>query len=568
MTKRGLYIVIEGSEGVGKTTQVELLADKLRQQGRMVRIAREPDSQTELTARAIRHLTQDPRYPMNTKTEVLLYNAARSQSLQVVRKSIEAGIDCIVDRSYLTNLAVQYYGRNDIKDYVTINRIIHFAVDDMYPDVMLVLDAPIDTLMERFKKRYHGERFDNLDKSFIERVRKGYLLEAANRAIPVLDALKSPEKLSYEILTHVTYARKAAIDKPPIDQSEKTITSEKTKIVDDANAYKPISVIALAQYLEDSHYGRPIETSFSEPFSYYRPQEFGKKVLGAYDVIVKKLINNYKQATAEYSKYLATQSLRNQKPFKVAKLKKESEAICRNLLPTCIMLNLDSAESKRPDIKELKPATINDDIAALLPNIDAEQPSPGIQLISHSPINEFAVLESFIYTESDNSESAVKRFTDELNYEQKSKLLNKISMSNSETSSLKSINYSWEIVSEYSQYFDLLTQVNFENITIQKPTPRYGYEIPTQIEEAGLGDIFQQSYDLSLELYSLLQAAGFESQASYAALLGHRARYKITLNYSELKRLSSIKATSSLKTILKDAKLQASEVHPILWQRN
>src|SRR5580658_7938897 len=102
---KGKYIVIEGPEGVGKTTQIHLVADGLRAAGLPVRVMREPDSQNDLTARAIRHLTQDPRYPMNTRTEVLLYNAARSQSLQIIKQSIEQGVFCLVDRNYLTTLA-------------------------------------------------------------------------------------------------------------------------------------------------------------------------------------------------------------------------------------------------------------------------------------------------------------------------------------------------------------------------------------------------------------------------------------------------------------------------------
>src|SRR5579884_2673596 len=104
---KGKYIVIEGAEGVGKSTQLQELARRMRAAGLPVRSLREPDSQSDLTARAIRSLTQDPRYPMNTRTEVLLYNAARSQSLQVINKSIEHDIICLVDHNYLTTLAIQ-----------------------------------------------------------------------------------------------------------------------------------------------------------------------------------------------------------------------------------------------------------------------------------------------------------------------------------------------------------------------------------------------------------------------------------------------------------------------------
>jgi dTMP kinase len=152
MTK-GKYIVIEGPEGVGKTTQVRLIAEGLQAAGLPVRIMREPDSQNDLTARAIRHLTQDPRYPMNTKTEVLLYNAARSQSLDFIARSVTAGITCLVDRNYLTTLALQYYGRGDVPDYEAITSIIRFAVGEHEPDLTVILDAEVGTLRQRLDTR-------------------------------------------------------------------------------------------------------------------------------------------------------------------------------------------------------------------------------------------------------------------------------------------------------------------------------------------------------------------------------------------------------------------------------
>ena len=196
---RGRYIVLEGPEGVGKTTQLQELANKLQAAGLPVRMLREPDSQSDLTARAIRQLTQDPHYPMNTRTEVLLYNAARSQSLEVIKKSVEQGIICLVDRNYLTTLALQYYGRGDVPDYQTINSIINFAVGGIEPDLCVVLDAPVPLLKERLKERYNGERFDNLDEAFLERVRAGYLWEARQRNFPVVFATESSEVVADQI---------------------------------------------------------------------------------------------------------------------------------------------------------------------------------------------------------------------------------------------------------------------------------------------------------------------------------------------------------------------------------
>ncbi|HEY5152822.1 MAG TPA: dTMP kinase [Candidatus Saccharimonadales bacterium] len=229
---RGKYIVLEGPEGVGKTSQLQELTRRLQAAGLAVRCFREPDSQSDLTARAIRQLTQDPRYPMNTRTEVLLYNAARSQSLQVIRRSVENGVICLVDRNYLTTLAIQYYGRGDVPDYETINSIINFAVGDMQPDLCIVLDAPVNVLKERLKDRYSGERFDNLDSAFLERVRAGYLWEAKQRDFPVVFATEPPDTVADNIWKLVSgslavreKAKASAVEAP---MSVKEIIEQKT----------------------------------------------------------------------------------------------------------------------------------------------------------------------------------------------------------------------------------------------------------------------------------------------------------------------------------------------------
>lgn len=229
---RGKYIVVEGPEGVGKTTQIEELARRLRVAGLPVRTLREPDSQSDMTARAIRQLTQDPHYPMNTRTEVLLYNAARSQSLQVIKNSVEHGVICLVDRNYLTTLAIQYYGRGDVPDYETINNIIQFAVGGVEPDLCIVLDAPVSTLRDRLGSRRSGERFDDLDDAFLERVRAGYLWEAKQRNMPVIFATQDEADIADEVWQLVSKelsirrSSQASLAAPPT--SVKEVIEDKT----------------------------------------------------------------------------------------------------------------------------------------------------------------------------------------------------------------------------------------------------------------------------------------------------------------------------------------------------
>jgi dTMP kinase len=238
----GRYIVIEGAEGVGKTSQLTMLADRLEKAGYPVRLFREPDSQSDLTARAIRMLTQDPRYPMNTRTEVLLYNAARSQSLEVIRRAREAGVICLCDRNYLTTLAIQYYGRGDVPDYNTINSIINFAVADMQPDLTIVLDAPVQDLKKRAEHRNAGERFDNLGEEFLERVRAGYLWEAKQRGYPVIAATGTVEEVNEAIwsILNGTIDKSSGIVQQPEEHEPPVLASAATTVTSPAASIKEV----------------------------------------------------------------------------------------------------------------------------------------------------------------------------------------------------------------------------------------------------------------------------------------------------------------------------------------
>jgi dTMP kinase len=196
---KGLYIVIQGPQGVGKSTQIVELDRRFKAASIKSRVMREPDSQTDPTARSIRSLTQNPKYQMNTKTEVLLYSAARSQTLEVVNSMTDRGITCIVDHNYLTTLSVQYYGRADIDDYDALNDIIKFTVGNNEPDLTIVLDAPVDELIKRKADANRGEKFDSLPRDFLTRVRKGMLIEAKKRELPIIDATASIEEVSDRI---------------------------------------------------------------------------------------------------------------------------------------------------------------------------------------------------------------------------------------------------------------------------------------------------------------------------------------------------------------------------------
>ncbi|MCA9327419.1 dTMP kinase, partial [Candidatus Saccharibacteria bacterium] len=95
MAHKPAYIVIEGAQGVGKTTIARMVVEKLEELGVSAQLTHEPDGDYDKTTREIRRITQDPDYPMNSRTEALLYNAARSQSLDGIAAAKSNGTSTI-----------------------------------------------------------------------------------------------------------------------------------------------------------------------------------------------------------------------------------------------------------------------------------------------------------------------------------------------------------------------------------------------------------------------------------------------------------------------------------------
>ena len=135
------FITFEGTEGSGKTTQISLLADRLRSMGHRVRTLREPGGTP--IGEEIRHtLKHSPdNHAMTPEAELLLMNASRAQIVrEVIRPALAKGEIILCDRFYDSTVAYQGYGRQ--LDLKMVSAIIDVAVGDTRPDLTLLLQAP------------------------------------------------------------------------------------------------------------------------------------------------------------------------------------------------------------------------------------------------------------------------------------------------------------------------------------------------------------------------------------------------------------------------------------------
>ncbi len=750
---KGKYIVLEGPEGVGKTTQLLELARRLQAAGLPVRTLREPDSQSDITARAIRHLTQDPRYPMNTRTEVLLYNAARSQSLQVIKHSVEHGVICLVDRNYLTTLAIQYYGRGDVPDYNTINSIINFAVDGVEPDLCIVLDAPANMLKARVSNRYSGERFDDLDENFLERVRAGYLWEAKQRNLPVVFATDSADKVSDTIWKLVAgelairdtaspvkvaapSSIKEIIDNKPIAppmvgvnavKTEQPTTPDETSDIDEdyvnktdgrteitkagenylaqavtnvnGNVYaftdklSPVTIAAamarlsrrgddmritildefagkagkdvnllqriitaygddsvqqlgglhfvienasniltkklewgrLASYLEQStRYIYFDQKDKTGKYRYHTPEHFKPSVKKQYEQSIDMIFDLYSTMVHHLTDYVRAKSTTPEAERDIAWQGATRAQACdaiRAVLPTAttstvgifasgqavesLIMHLLSDELpeaqatgkqllaearkvipmflERADKPERGGATIAyrantaKDVAKLakdyLPASHANSDTTPVTLVDYWPKNEMLLVPDMLYEHSNLSLEDLQAEVGGWPYNQKSEIFKayigeRLNRRHRPGRALEKAHYSWDLVCDYGIFRDLQRHRMVDDLNWQQLTPRYGYEIPPLVEEAGLAEQFEACFDISLKLHSLLVQSGYALEAQYATLLGHRMRWKVTYNAREAFHLHELRTSPQghpgYRKLVLEMHDKLAEVHPML----
>lgn len=176
-TSRGQFVTIEGCEGVGKSTNIEFIADSLKKENIPYVLTREPGG-TPL-AEDIRNLFLSPRAEQVAEnTELLLMFAARAQHIaEVIEPSLSAGTWVICDRFTDATYAYQGGGRGINPDKIA--SLEQWVQDDLRPDFTLLFDAPIETGMARVSKRGELDRMEQEHRLFFENVRNTYLELAA-----------------------------------------------------------------------------------------------------------------------------------------------------------------------------------------------------------------------------------------------------------------------------------------------------------------------------------------------------------------------------------------------------
>ena len=197
---KSLFITFEGTEGCGKSTQVELLAQQLRKLGyQNVLALREPGGTA--IGEEIRHTLKHSKNnaAMTAEAELLLMNASRAQLVrEIIRPALAAGRIVLSDRFHDSTTAYQGHGRQ--LDLKMVKAVIDVAVGETMPDLTLLLTVPQEISELRLAMRqstlpFMRDRIEEADKNFFARVAKGYDAIAATepKRVHVVDGSGSAE---------------------------------------------------------------------------------------------------------------------------------------------------------------------------------------------------------------------------------------------------------------------------------------------------------------------------------------------------------------------------------------
>jgi dTMP kinase len=229
----GLFVTFEGTEGSGKSTQIQLLANRLLELKRVVLTLREPGGTS--IGEQIRAILKDRQQGagMCPETELLLMNASRAQLVrEVIRPALAADKIVLCDRFFDSTIAYQVYGRDLDLDHT--QRIVDFAIAETRPHLTLLLRIPFEMSEARRARRAAAggekqDRFEAENRAFFERVEKGYDAIAASTStrVRVIDGTQPVEQVHAEIWRWV----EALIRSPPTagERAWKTIGEYRTE---------------------------------------------------------------------------------------------------------------------------------------------------------------------------------------------------------------------------------------------------------------------------------------------------------------------------------------------------
>lgn len=355
----------------------------------------------------------------------------------------------------------------------------------------------------------HSQQTASADSAFYERLRAGYLWEAKQRNLPLVFATEPVEAVSDTVWDIVSTALdlKSLVKKTPARTAKASPMAKKSS---DKSSAK----------LED--------LAAKKSPAYFIPENLSSDVLKAYQSLMDEILK-YRDEIAEKTK---------------------DEPQNPSLLVTPFACYAREQGLVGEAVK----------IAGLAKDLEGNYSEAGpTTLVDYWPRNEFTGLASSIFSASTLDFSELTARIDAWSYDKKLAALKTIYKN--ATDKINN-SYTFEFMASRRALIEL--EGSGLSVSSQLPTPRFGYDVPPAVENAGLADKFEACFDLSLKLYSLLQGSGASTETYYATLLGHKSRAKVSLAPSQLISLKKATKSQEISKLISEFVSSIESVHPVL----
>lgn len=196
-----------------------------------------------------------------------------------------------------------------------------------------------------------------------------------------------------------------------------------------------------------------------------------------------------------------------------------------------------------------------------------------VELTDFWPKNELNTLPHMLYEYSTLSLSELEEKTGEWNYQEKEAAFKtyigeRLNRRHKPGRAFETVHYNFDLICDYGIFRDLQRHRMVDAMEWQLLTPHYGYETPKLVSDAGFDELFEECFELSMKLYQYLLEAGYQYEAQYATLLGHKMRWKVMINAREAYHFMELRTSPQghpgYRKLAKEMYDKIAEVHPII----
>lgn len=582
----GLFIAIEGIDGAGKATQCELLREHLEAAGYQVLLVSFPryDQPSSYFIRQYLSGAFGQHDQIGPYTASLFYALDRYEAASTIRQALAAGTIVIADRFVGSSMAHQgskiAHPEERRGYFIWLDNLEFYLLGTPRPNLNLVLRVPPMTAAQHIEDRrdqVSQSRKLNNDEANVTTLQASAnvyddLCQLFPKDFTCIDCVRNEQLMSPAVVHTLIWGKVEPLLPVPIHTSQSVVSpSDNNAQAQSATASEPEThsntTVALRDLLLAAKSGNVSMPGVEEilaaaaatnanPFD--PPKHLDAKTRQAYTDTMQRLFANCAAITDQLSAYIQRQS-----PERTT----EATFAASNVLPLAVNVAITGISPNDTNIEAPALSSFLEQFAQSLPRSDSGI-KEHVRLVNAVPRNEMDMVAPILFEASDVPLTELTNTIATWSYEQKAAVLRTYAaLADNAKLGLHNIRYNWDCFSDIATLYAVLRLLPGNAISWQRLTPRFGYEMPTIVEESGLSDLYEASFDASLELFSLLQQGGYMQEAERVILLGHRVRWNISCSLQDLVRLLSADDPAVPAWFVTGMREQLSQTHPLLSQR-